>query len=294
MNVGFLGLGAMGAPIARTLLVKGHAVTVYNRTHSRAEALAADGARVAAGLAEACREPVVVTMLADDAAVEAVVLGDGGVLASLPRGGVHVSLSTVSPALSRRLADAHAARGQGFVAAPVFGRPEAAAAQRLVVVAAGPAASVERVRPLLEAIGRKLYVLGEDPPAANVFKLAGNFLFIALIETLGEAFAVLRRWDIPPEQFLDVVNGQIFQSPIYESYGRIIAQERYEPAGFKLRLGLKDVRLALAAADERGVPMPFASVLADHLRAAVATGLGDLDWAALAKVAARRAGLERA
>jgi 3-hydroxyisobutyrate dehydrogenase-like beta-hydroxyacid dehydrogenase len=292
MNVGFIGLGTMGAPIAGNLVKAGHAVTVYNRTRgARTEELRGRGAKVAGGIADACRGEVVMTMVADDAAAEAVVLGESGVLATLGKGGTHVSLSTIGTATTRRLAAAHAGRGQGFVAAPVFGRPDAAAAGRLVVVAAGPATSVERVRPLLDAIGRKLIVLGEDPVAAATVKLGGNFLFISLIETLGEVYALLRKSGIEPAQFLDLMNGQLFQSPIYENYGRMIAEQRYEPAGFKLRLGLKDVRLALAAADEREVPMPFASVLADNLRTAVAHGMGDLDWSALAKAAAVRAGL---
>ncbi len=292
MNVGFVGLGAMGAPIAGNLLRAGHALTVHNRSRGpRVEELRGRGAQVAGTVADACRGGVVMTMLADDAAAEAVALGEGGIVSALGRGGVHVSLSTIGTAMARRLAAAHAERGHDFVAAPVFGRPDAAAAQRLVVVAAGAAAAIERTRPLLEAIGRKLYVLGEDPAAAVTVKLGGNFLIVSMLETLGEAFALLRKSGIEPSQFLEIVGGNLFQSPLYENYGRMIAEQRYEPAGFKLRLGLKDVRLALAAADERDVPMPFASVLADHLRTAVANGMGDLDWSALAKGAALRAGL---
>jgi 3-hydroxyisobutyrate dehydrogenase-like beta-hydroxyacid dehydrogenase len=281
----------MGSAIARNLLAAGHGVIVFNRTRARAAELAPHGARVAEAVAEAARWPVVMTMLADDEAVEAVALGDGGILEEMPAAGVHVSLSTISTELSRRLTEAHALRGQHFVAAPVFGRPDAAAAKRLVVVAAGPAAAVEQVRGLLEAIGRKLFVIGEDPPAASTLKLAGNFLIVSMLETLGEAFALLRRSGVEPALFLEIVNGSLFQSPIYESYGKLIAEGRFEPAGFKLRLGLKDVRLLLAAAEAQSVPMPVASVLHDNLLSAVATGLGEADWAALAEVAARRAGL---
>ncbi len=242
-------------------------------------------------VAAAARARVVMTMLADDGAVEAIAFGADGLLEALPAGGIHLSLSTISAELSRRLTAAHAARGQSFVAAPVFGRPDAAAAKRLVVVAAGPAAAVEKVRDLLEDIGRELVVLGEDPPAANTLKLAGNFLIVSMLETLGEAFALLRKSGVEPSRFMDIVNGGLFQSPIYENYGRIIAARRFEPAGFKLRLGLKDVRLLLAAAEEQAVPMPLASLLRDHLLSAVATGKGEADWSALAEVAARNAGL---
>jgi 3-hydroxyisobutyrate dehydrogenase-like beta-hydroxyacid dehydrogenase len=291
VNLGFIGLGGMGAPIARNLCAAGHVVTVFNRTRARAEALAPHGGRVAGSVAEAGRLPVVMTMLADDEAVEAIAFGPHGLLESLPAGGIHVSLSTIGAELSRRLTVAHAARGQSLVAAPVFGRPDAAAAKRLVVVAAGAPAAVERVRGPLEDIGRKLFVIGEDPPAASTLKLAGNFLIVSMLETLGEAFALLRKSGVAPAQFLEIVNGSLFQSPIYENYGKLIAEGRFEPAGFKLRLGLKDVRLLLAAAESHAVPMPVASVLRDNLLSAVATGLGESDWAALAEVAARRAGL---
>ena len=291
MKVGFVGLGAMGSPIARNLLKAGHGVTVYNRTRARAEELRPEGARVVDGVADVARAKIVMTMLADDRAVEAVAFGADGLLETLPARGIHVSLGTISPELSRRLTEAHAAGGQSFVAAPVFGRPDAAAAKRLVVVAAGPAAAIEKVRDLLEDIGRELVVLGEDPPAANTLKLAGNFLIVAMLETLGEAFALLRKSGVEPSRFMEIVNGGLIQSPIYESYGRLIAAGRFEPAGFKLRLGLKDVRLLLAAAEEHAVPMPLASLLHDHLLSAVATGRGEADWSALAEVAARNAGL---
>ena len=290
MNLGFVGLGAMGSPIARSLLDAGHGVTVHNRTRARAEELVSRGARVAETVADACRFPVVMTMLADDEAVEATVFGDRLLLETLPAAGIHVSLSTISTELSRRLTQAHASKGQHFVSAPVFGRPDAAAARRLVVVAAGPAAAIEQVRGPLEAIGRKLFVIGEEPPAANTLKLAGNFLIVAILETLGEAFALVREAGIEPARFMEIVNGNLIQSPIYENYGKIIAERRFEPAGFKLRLGLKDVRLLLAAAEERSVAMPMASLLRDHLRSAVAAGLGESDWSAMSEVSARKAG----
>ena len=291
MRVGFIGLGNMGLPIARNLLKAGHELTVYNRTRSKAEALASAGAKVADSLTEASTAEVVMTMLADDQAVEQTTLGDGGILNTLASGGVHLSLSTISTALSRRLTVAHAARGQSFIASPVFGRPDAAAAARLVVVAAGPDEAVERVRPLLEGIGRKLFVIGTEPYQANTFKLAGNFLISSMLETLSEAFLLIQKSGVEPAKFLEVLNGSLFQSPIYENYGKIIIAQKFSPPGFALHLGLKDVRLVLAAADEVAVPMPVASVIRDHYLSAVARGWGDMDWAALAKVVAEDAGL---
>ncbi len=293
MRVGFLGLGNMGQPIARNLIKARHEVIAYNRTRSRAEQLGSHGVRVASSPAEASEAEVVMTMLADDRAVEEVVFGENGVQSKLPPEGIHVSLGTISTELSKRLAKAHEARGQFFVAAPVFGRPEAAEAAKLVVVAAGPSRAVERCRPLLEAIGRKLFVIGTEPWGANLVKLTGNFVIASMLETLGEAFALVRKAGLEPRQFLEIVNGSLFQSPIYENYGNIMAKEEYEPAGFKLRLGLKDVRLALAAAEELSVPLPIASILRDHLLAAIARGYGELDWAGLAKVAAEDAGIKK-
>jgi len=291
VRVGFIGLGNMGLPIARNLLKAGHELTVYNRTRSKAEALASAGAKVADSLTEASAAEVVMTMLADDQAVEQTTLGDGGILNTLASGGVHLSLSTISTALSRRLTAAHAARGQSFIASPVFGRPDAAAAARLVVVAAGPDEAVERVRPLLEGIGRKLFVIGTEPYQANTFKLAGNFLISSMLETLSEAFTLIRKSGVEPAKFLEVLNGSFFQSPIYENYGKIIIAQKFSPPGFALHLGLKDVRLVLAAGDEAAVPMPVASVIRDHFVSGVARGWGDMDWAALAKVVAEDAGL---
>ncbi|MDR3674964.1 MAG: NAD(P)-dependent oxidoreductase [Acidobacteriota bacterium] len=292
MEMGFIGLGAMGEPIARNLIKAGHVLKVYNRTRSRAEALAGQDTTVVDTPAAACTAGVVASMLADDAAVEGVVFGDNGVLAGLPRGGVHISHSTISVNLSRRLADAHRQRGQLFIAAPVFGRPDAAQAGRLIVVAAGPPEAVERCHPVLEAIGRKLFVIGTDAPAANTVKLGGNFLIASMLETLGEAVALMRKSGVDPATFLEIMVGSFFQSPVYENYGKIIAEQRYEPAGFKLRLGLKDVRLMMAAADEAGAPMPIASLIRDNLISGIAQGLGDLDWSAVARVAALKSGLK--
>lgn len=291
MEMGFIGLGAMGEPIARNLIKAGLALTVYNRSRTRAEALMAVGAAVAETPAAACNAGVVATMLADDAAVEAVVFGEHGVLTGLPRGGVHISHSTISVNLSRRLSEAHRERGQFYIAAPVFGRPDAAQAARLIVVAAGPAEAVERCRRPLEAIGRKLFVIGEDAPAANSVKLSGNFLIASMLEALGESFALLRKSGVEPSTFMEIVSA-FFQSPVYDNYGKIIAEQQYDPAGFKLRLGLKDVRLVLAAADDAAAPMPTASLVRDNLISGIAQGFGELDWSAVARVAALKAGLK--
>lgn len=291
MKAGFIGLGNMGQPMARNLLKAGHELAVYNRTRSRAEALAGEGAQVARTPAEACASGVVMSMLADDHAVEECVFGGAGILGALPAGGVHASFSTISTALSRRLAEAHGEKGQFFVAAPVFGRPEAAAGARLVVVAAGPTEAIERCRPLLEAVSRKVVAVGAEAPSANTVKLAGNFMIAAMLEALGEAFALVQKSGVAPALFLEIVNGSLFQSPVYENYGKIIVEQRFEPAGFKLALGLKDVRLALAAADAAAVPMPLASLLRDNMLTLLAQGRGEMDWAAVAQVASRNAGL---
>src|SRR5213080_815312 len=208
-----------------------------------------------------------------------------------PRGAIHISMSTISPALSRRLSERHRASGQTYVAAPVFGRPEAAEAKKLWVVAAGPPDALERCRPVLDAMGQGVIVAGDDPVRANVIKVAGNFLLAAAIEAMGEAFALTRKYGVAPAELLDIVNGRLFRSPIYENYGKLIAEERYEPAGFKLKYGLKDVRLALGAADEVAAPLPLASLIRDRYLSGVARGWGDIDWAGLARIAAADAGL---
>ena len=293
MRAGFVGLGNMGQPIARNLLKAGHEILAYNRTVSRAENLEADGGRVAKTIAEACRPGVVLTMLSDDETVEKCVFGEGGVIGTLPQGGLHVSMTTISVALSRRLAEEHAKRGQSFVASPVFGRPHAAESKALVVVAAGPASAVERARPLLEAIGRKWVVVGSEASLANAVKIAGNFMIGSVLEALAEAFALIRKCGIDRAQFLEIF-ASVFQSPVYESYGRLMVEERFEPAGFKMPLGLKDLRLARALADEASVPMPFAGVVYDHLLSGVAQGMGEKDWSAIADLVAAEAGIRDA
>lgn len=292
MKVGFVGLGSMGAAMAANLLRSGVALTVYNRTRSAATPLTRAGATAAPTPREAAAgAEVLVSMLADDAAVEAVMFGDHGAIAGLAPGTVHASMSTISPALSRRLLAEHRSAGQGYVAAPVFGRPEAAQAAKLWIVAAGAADAIERCRPLFEAMGQGVEIVGDDPPQANVLKIGGNFLLAAAIEAMGETLALMRRHGVEPARFLEVVNGRLFRSPVYENYGKIIDAERFTPPGFKLRHGLKDVRLALGTGDEVDVPMPLASLLRDRYLSAMAWGWADLDWAALARVSAVEAGL---
>lgn len=291
MKVAFLGLGNMGSAMARNILRAGHELTVYNRTRSHAEPFAAEGARVADSPADAVRGcEAAVTMLANDAAIEQVVFGDGGFAAALPRDAVHVGSSTASTRLARRLAEEHTRRGQQYVSAPVFGRPDAAEAKKLLVVAAGPDEPVSRCQALFDAVGRQTFAAGAEPWQANAVKLCGNFMIVSMIGSFGEAYATLRKSKIDPHLFLDVMSA-LFASPVYANYGRIIADEKFEPAGFALKLGLKDVRLALEAAEEVAAPMPTASLARDRFISAIASGQADWDWSSVAKVAARDAGL---
>ena len=291
MKVGFIGLGQMGAGMAANLVKAGHRVTVYNRTRAKAEALTSQGAEIAESVADACRNPVVITMLADDSAVEAAFFGEGNGLSALGQGAIHISMSTISVAFSDRLAEAHRKAGQAYVAAPVFGRPEAAAAAKLFVVAAGPEQTLAQCQPLFDAIGQRTFVVGDKPSAANLVKLSGNFLLAAMIECLGEAFALVRKGGVDPHAYLEILTNTLFSAPAYKTYGTIIADQKYEPAGFKMSLGLKDIRLALAAADALATPMPVASLVHDHFLSGVAQGAGDSDWSALARLAAVNAGL---
>ena len=291
MEAGLIGLGRMGTGIAKSLLRSGHRLTVFNRTRERAELLRADGANVARSVAEACQSGVVLTMVADDAALEALVFGEDAIRASLRAGGLHVSLSTISVALSDRLAAEHTKAGQQFVAAPVFGRPEAAESAKLSVVAAGPSASVQRCKPLFESMGPKLLVVGERPSMANVVKLSGNFLIATVLESLAEALTFARKSGVDPGVLLDFLTTTMFTAPVYKSYGELIVQGKHEPAGFALPLGLKDLRLVLQAAESAGVPMPIASVLRDRFITALARGNQDKDWSVIGRVAAEDAGL---
>jgi 3-hydroxyisobutyrate dehydrogenase-like beta-hydroxyacid dehydrogenase len=291
MKIAFIGLGKMGSGMARNLLRAGHQVAAYNRTRESAERLAAEGARVAASCADAVRDAeAVLTMLSDDHAVEEIVFGADGISSAMSENCIHVSHSTISTTLARRLTTEHARCRQGYLSAPVFGRPDAAAAAKLLVVAAGGAELIDKCRPLFDAMGRQTFVVGAEPWQANVAKVCGNFMVIAIIEALGESYATLRKAGVAPLDFLEIMHA-LFGSQVMTNYGRTIANEQFEPTGFALRLGLKDTRLVLQAADECSAPMPLASLVHDHLLAALAQGMGEMDWSAVARVLASNAGL---
>ncbi len=290
MRIGLIGLGQMGTGIAANLLKAGHELTVYNRTRAKAEAFVSEGAKVADHIADACRGDAVITMLSNDDAVESAVYGDGGVLASLPKGAIHISSSTISVALSKRLAEHHADRGQRYVAAPVFGRPEAAAAAKLFIVAAGAPEAVKTATPIFDAIGQRTFTVSEDAPAANIIKLSGNFLIASVIESLGEAMALVGKAGIDKHQYLELLTSTLFGAPIYKTYGTLIADEKFSPPGFAAPLGLKDVRLTLAAGDDLRVPLPLASLLRDRYLTLLANGGDNLDWSAIGGLPAKDAG----
>jgi len=281
----------MGAGMARNLLRAGHAVNVYNRSRDKAEPLVQEGARVSDSPAAACRDAeAVLTMVADDAALEHIVFGKDGILSVPQNGLIHVSHSTISTALARRLAAEHAHHNQGYLSVPVFGRPDAAESKKLVVVAAGASEWIDHCRPLFDAVGRQTFVVGSEAWQANAVKVCGNFMIISMIEAFGEAYATLRKAGVAPLSFLEIMN-TLLGSAVVANYGRTIAEDKFEPAGFALRLGLKDVRLTLATAEECSSPMPLASLVHDQLLSALAQGQGELDWSSVARVAARNAGL---
>ncbi|MGA2400875.1 MAG: NAD(P)-dependent oxidoreductase [Syntrophobacteraceae bacterium] len=290
MKVGFIGLGNMGSGMAANLLKTGHEVTVYNRTAGKMQALVEQGAHPAARVADACRGEAVITMLADDGAVEGVVFGGEGVIGNLGKGYVHICMSTISAGLSERLAAAHASAGLRFVAAPVFGRPEAAAAAKLFIVAAGDRDAVDACMPLLNAMGQKIFYFGDKPQDANLVKLSGNFLIASVIEALGEAMALVGKAGVDLRQYLDLLTSTLFSAPVYRIYGGLIAEKKFEPAGFAVPLGHKDIRLTLAAAETLRVPMPLASLLRDRFLTLLAHGGERLDWSAISQVAAKDSG----
>jgi len=299
MQVGFIGLGNMGEPMARNLMRAGHRLTIYNRTRQRAEALGGEGARIADTPADAAAEAeVLITMLADDRAVRSVLLGAGpdetSAIDALAPEAVHMSASTIGIECSKELEREHSARRQGYVATPVIGRAEAARDKALWVIAAGAPKDIERCRPLMEALGRGITIAGEEPWQANLTKIGVNFMLATVLEAFGEVYAMLEKSGIDPHSFLDVANNGAFRSPVYANYGRMIADRQYEPAGFSLKLGLKDAELALEAGDAVQAPLPFASVLRDHYLQALAHGHGELDWSAVAEVARHNAGVDKA
>ncbi|GAA0654909.1 NAD(P)-dependent oxidoreductase [Kitasatospora atroaurantiaca] len=288
-KVGFVGLGAMGRGMAANLLRAGFQVQVWNRSPEPVRALTEQGATAAADLAEVFANEVVVSMLPDDATVDAV-LHDPALLAAA-RASVHVNMATVSLELARRATALHAEHGVGYVAAPVLGRPMVAAAGELNILAAGPDALLDRVEPLFAAMGRRTWRLGTEPLQANTAKISTNFLLACAIESLAEACSLAEANGVRPTDLVEMLTGTVFPGPIYSGYGAMVAERRYDPAGFRLALGLKDVNLALAAGAETHVPLPFGSVLRDAFLDAVAHGDADRDWSAVAEATRRRAGL---
>src|SRR5271155_5191117 len=290
MKTGFIGLGHMGSAMAENLVKAGHDVTVFNRSHGKSSRLIEIGAHEATHIADACHGEVVITMLANDDAVSGVVFGDSGVLAHLAKGAIHLSMSTVSVALSKRLARAHAQAGQRYVAAPVFGRPDMAAAAKLFIVAAGDAATIDACQPLFRAMGQKTVSISTEPSAANLVKLSGNFLLASAIEALGEAVALIGKAGIDRHAYIEFLTSTIFTAPAYKTYGALIAKGDFEPAGFAAPLGYKDIRLTLAAAESLRVPMPLGSLLHDRFLRLMAQGGDKLDWAAIGGLSTQDAG----
>jgi 3-hydroxyisobutyrate dehydrogenase-like beta-hydroxyacid dehydrogenase len=290
MKLGFIGLGRMGSAMAANLVRAGHEVTVFNRTPGKSSELIALGAHEAATLAEACGGEMVITMLADDEAASNIALGPGGLIENLSKGAIHLSMSTISVAMSKRLAQAHAQSGQRYVAAPVFGRPDMAAAAKLFIVAAGDPAAVDACRSVLDALGQKTSTIGAEPPAANLVKLTANFLQAAVIESLGEAIALIGKAGIDRRAYVDLLTSTIFTAPAYKIFGPLIAAGTFGPAAFAAPLGFKDIRLALAEAETLRVPMPLASLLHDRFLRLFAQGGDNLDWSAIGGLATQDAG----
>lgn len=291
MNVGFLGLGVMGRAMAASLINAGHTVTVWNRSAAPAQALAAQGAHVAATPGEALATGTAISMLADDAAV-ASVLTDA-TLNSAPKGLLHINMATVSVGASKALAEKHRGLGHDYIGAPVFGRAEVAAAGQLNIVASGSDEALAKAEPLFAAMGKKTWRAGSEPSQAHLLKIGGNFMLATTIELLSEAMALVEKGGGDPKAFVEVMTNTLFAAPAFKIYGDLITQKRFEPAGFTLRLGLKDVGLALAAAQGSEMPLPLASLLRDHMLEGLAAGYGQQDWSALSEVVRRKSGLDR-
>ena len=291
MKIGFIGLGRMGSGIAGRLLAAGHDLVVYNRTADKAAELCKAGARLSTSISGACTDrEAVITMLADDAALESVV--SGGLLNSLPKGAIHMVMGTHGVPTIQALASAHAEAGQTLVAAPVLGRPDVAATGQLGIVAAGPADAVNRCRPLFEVIGRRTFEAGAKAEGATAIKLANNFTLGCAIQAMSEAFSLVRKHGVLPQTLYDVLTEGLFSAPAYKVYGKIIVDEAYDHPGFTTVLALKDADLALRAAGAARVPLPSVNVLRDRLLGAIAHGDGELDWAVIAREQARASGLD--
>src|SRR4051812_13075895 len=290
MKAGFAGLGQMGRPMAARLLDAGNDLMVYNRTRAAADALEKRGAVVAERPEQLADREIVVTMLADDAAVESTWLSSG-LAARLRPGSIHLNMATVSMAISRKLASAHEKSGSFYVAAPVFGRPAVAEQGQLDVIAAGPAAAIERCQPLLKSMAKQVFVVGAEPEKANAVKIARNFLLATIIESLGEGFALVRKCGVEPQAFHDILTSTSLNAPAYRNYGALMVKQAWRPAQFSMNLGLKDIELALATAAEAGAPLPSAEMIRRHIKEAIASGRGDEDAVALAGFIAGKAGL---
>jgi 3-hydroxyisobutyrate dehydrogenase-like beta-hydroxyacid dehydrogenase len=291
MKLAMIGLGKMGIEMAGRLLTAGHELTVYNRTMDKARVLESRGARVASSPSEAVAgAEAVLTSLLNDAAVEAVLFGRDGILESLPVGAVHAGLSTISIDLAKRLDQEHRQRSQAYVGAPVIGRPEAASEAKLIVIAGGSASSIARVQPLFDAFARITFTAGAQPWQASLFKLCCNFMIASMLETFGEAQALIRKAGSDPKDFVALMS-EFWGSPIYRNYGSLIANRAYDPPGFTLIGGIKDMKLVLDAATGMTVPLPLASLIRDQMLSALAAGNADLDWASFTDTAARNAGL---
>ena len=293
MKLGFIGLGQMGTGMATNLLKADHEVTLYNRSIEKAQALAKHGGKVGTRIQDACNSDVVITMLANDQALEDVAFGEAGVIASLRSGAIHISMSTISIAIAERLTQAHERAGQHFISAPVFGRPEAAAAAKLFIVVAGRTDLVKKVQPAFDAMGQLTLPVSMTPRDANLVKICGNFMIGSAIEAMAEATALVRKAGVSPQTFIDVMTSTVFNAPAYKVYGGLIAKEQYSPAGFAAPLGYKDVGLAIEAATSLQAPMPLASLLRDRLLRLLAEGGESLDWSAVAGLAASDAGLAK-
>jgi len=291
MKVGVIGLGAMGSGLAESLLRAGHEVVAWNRSKAPLEPLRVKGARAADTPADAFAADAVVTMLANDEAVREVIL-DGGLLKHADGGTVHVMSATISVALAKELEKVHARERVALVCAPVLGRPDVAVKGELNVLAAGNRAALATVQPVLDAIGSKTWTFGEQPHKANVAKLSANFMIAATIELLAEVFAFTEKSGLDPKVFFEMATNTLFAAPVFRTYGGLLLERNFEPAKFKLTLGLKDVRLALAAGEAVEVPLPFASVLRDNFLDAIANGAADKDWAAISQVSFRHSGLQ--
>lgn len=290
MTIGFVGLGQMGRGMAARLLAAGHALRVHNRSAAAVEALCGQGATAATSVLELAGCEIVLSMLADDAAVQAACI-DSGLVAAMPSGALHLNMASVSLAMAQQLTALHRAGGSAYVAAPVFGRPAAAAVGQLEIIAGGAPEALARCAPLFAAMGRHTCIVGDEPCKANVVKIARNYMLAAAVQSMSEAFALVRKSGIDVRTFYELVTAGSFSGGSHRNYGRLMVERRFDEAAFTLKLGLKDIDLALAAGGATGVPLPLADAMREQHLGALARGLGDKDWAVMADYMAERAGL---